>query len=58
MNIELTQYALPNHVAAIRQDNDRFRQGRAKGALLLSAGIIGLSADVQARIIAAVRSVR
>jgi hypothetical protein len=54
MNIELTQYADPTRVAAIRQHNDRFRQGLGEGALSLSAGIISLGAETQARIIAAV----
>ena len=42
-------------MAAIRRDNDWFRQGQAEGALLLSAGILGLGAAAQARIMAAVR---
>ena len=54
MNIELTQYADPAHVAAFRQHNDRFRRGLGKGELLLSAEIVGLGAVTQARIIAAV----
>ena len=56
MNIELTSYANPDQVAPLRHDNDRFRQGQAEGALLLSAGIIGLGAATQARILAAVRA--
>ena len=56
MNIELTQCADPTHVSAVRQDNDRFRQGQADGALLLSPGIVGLGATAQARIIDAIKA--
>ena len=56
MNIALTQRADPTHVAAIRQDNDRFRQGDDAGALLLSPGIVGLGATTQARILDAIRA--
>ena len=56
MNIELTQFADPTHVATVRRDNNRFRRGQAEGALLLTPGIIGLGATAQARIIDAIKA--
>ena len=56
MNIELTQFTDPTHVAAVRQDNDRFRRAETKGALLLSPGIVDLGATAQARIIDAIKA--
>ena len=53
MNIELTMKSIPASVAAERERNDRFRA--CPGAICLSAGILALGADSQARIIDAVR---
>ena len=56
MNIELAAMANPARVSAVRHRNDAFRRSLTGGTLLLSAGIIGLDAANQARIIAAVRA--
>ena len=56
MNIELTAMADPAHASAVRQRNDDFRRSLTGGTVLLSAGIIGLDAANQTRIIAAVRA--
>ena len=55
MNIELTDRADPQRMAALRARNDRFRRSLTGGAIMLSAGIIALGAANQARIIDAVR---
>ena len=55
MNIELTATADPARVAAVQHQNDNFRRALTGGTVLLSAGIIGLDAANQARIIEAVR---
>ena len=57
MNIPLTEMADPRWLAATRDRNDRFRTSLAGGAVLLSAGIVGLGAANQARIIDAVCAV-
>ena len=41
---------------AIRDLNDKFRRTLTGGTLMLTAGIVALGADAQARIIAAVQS--
>ena len=46
----------PAHVSAVRQRNDAFRRSLTGGTVLLSAGIVGLDAANQARIITAVRA--
>ena len=56
MTVQLTAMADPAHVSAVRHRNDDFRRSLTGGTLLLSAGIIGLDAANQARIIAAVRA--
>ena len=56
MNIELARSANPTFVAAVREDNDRFRQGLGQGALSLSVGVIDLGAAAQARIVDAIRA--
>ena len=56
MTVQLTAMADPAQVAAARQQNDQFRRLLTGGTLLLSAGIVGLDAANQARIIEAVRA--
>ena len=56
MNIEVTDNGDPDQVAARRAANDAFRATLTNGSLVLTAGIIALGADNQARIIAAVRA--
>ena len=56
MNIEITEWADLGAIEATREANDRFRTLLSGGALLLSAGIVGLGAANQARNIAAVRA--
>ena len=41
---------------AIRELNDKFRRSLTGGTLMLTAGIVALGADAQARIIAAVQA--
>ena len=55
MNIEVTDLGDPDRVAARRAANDAFRAALTGGSLVLTAGIIALGAENQARIIAAVR---
>ena len=55
MNIALTSRGDPTEIAALRARNDRFRRTLTGGSLMLSAGVVGLGAANQARIIAAVR---
>ena len=55
MNIEVTDLGDPARVAARCTANDAFRAALTGGSLVLSAGIIALGAENQARIIAAVR---
>ena len=55
MSVQLTAMADPAHVSAVRHRNDNFRRVLTGGTLLLSAGIVGLDAANQARIIEAVR---
>ena len=54
MNIEVTDLGDPDRVAARRTANDAFRAALTGGSLVLTAGIIALGAENQARIIAAV----
>ena len=58
MNIEVTDRGDPDQVAARRAANDAFRATLTNGCLVLTAGIVGLGADNQARIIEAVRRCR
>ena len=44
------------HAEAIRDLNDKFRRELVGGTLLLTAGIVALGANAQARIIAAVQA--
>lgn len=55
MNIKVTDLGNPDRVAAGRAANDAFRATLTGGCLVLTAGIIALGADNQARIIEAVR---
>ena len=55
MNFELTPLSDADTIACVRCDNDRFRQGAAGGALMLSGGIVALGAGNQDRVLAAVR---
>lgn len=54
MNIELTMKGDLAGIAGERESNDRFRAG--PGAVWLSASVIALGADSQARIVEAVRN--
>ena len=45
-----------NQAEAIRDLNDKFRRSLTGGTLLLTAGIVALGAEAQARIIAAVQA--
>ena len=45
-----------NQAEAIRDLNDKFRRSLTGGTLLLTAGIVALGAEAQARIIEAVRA--
>ena len=58
MNIEVTDQSDPDRVAARRAANDAFRATLTDCSLVLTAGIIALGADNQARIIEAVRRCR
>ena len=52
MNIEVTDQSDPDRVAARRAANDAFRATLTNGCLVLTAGIVGLGADNQARTVA------
>ena len=56
MNIELTGKADPTRAAANRERNDRFRRSLTGGVVVLTAGVLALGAECQARILAAVRA--
>ena len=58
MNIKVTDQCHPDQIAARRAANDAFRSTLTGGCLVLTAGIIALGADNQARIIEAVRRCR
>ena len=55
MNIELTDKADLRFIEAAREANDRFRRILTGGAVQMTAGIVALGAEMQRRIIAAVR---
>ena len=55
MNIEMTDHDDPDRIATRRAANDAFRVTLNGGSVVLTAGVIALGADNQARIIAAVR---
>ena len=55
MNIKLTDEADPTRAAANRERNDRFRCSLTGGVVVLTAGVLALGADCQARIFAKVR---
>ena len=55
MTFLLTATADPDRIANARQQNDDFRRSLTGGTLLLSAGLIALGAENQARVIDAVR---
>ncbi len=56
MTIELTQRADLGWVEIIRARNDQFRTTLVGGAVLMTAGIVALGEDAQARVLAAVRA--
>ena len=56
MNIELTDKGDPTRATATRECNDRFRSSLTGGVVVLTAGVLALGADCQARILAAVRA--
>ena len=56
MNIELTDKGDPTRATATRECNDRFRSSLTGGVVVLTAGVLALGADCQARILAAVRT--
>ena len=53
MNIEVTDLGKPDRVAARRAASDAFRATLTGGNLVLTAGVVALGADNQARIIEA-----
>ena len=56
MNKNHPDPAEKSRAAAIRQLNDAFRQSLTGGVVLMTAGIIALGVEQQAKILAAVRS--
>ena len=56
MNIELTKKADLRCIEATREANDRFRRTLSGGAVQMMAGIVGLGAEAQRRIIEALRA--